>query len=267
MTAYKITSLTNPKIKTLIQLRNRKDRDQSGETIVEGYRELLRAVGAEVRLKDFYYCPELLKAYDDQAMLAHVLKLKIAMYEVARNVFEKIAYGDRQEGCLAVAQAPQFKLEDLKLQAKPFLVVVEKVEKPGNLGAILRICDGAGVDGVIVCDGQTDIYNPNAIRASLGTVFTVKVISGTNEDALKFLKSRNMKICAALPSAKDIYTQMNYNVPLAVVVGSEEEGLSPFWIKNSDFQVRIPMLGKADSLNVASSSAILLYEAFRQRNP
>ena len=265
MTSYKITSFINPKIKKLVQLRNRKDRDQSHETIIEGYRELLRAVESNVRLSEFYFCPDLLKQYDREGLLDKVLKLKIPMYEVHQPVFEKAAYGDRKEGCIAVASPVAWKLNDLKLPEQSCVVVVEKVEKPGNLGAMLRVCDGAGVDAVIVCEPKTDIYNPNAIRASVGTIFSVNVAAATNEEARNFLKAKKFKICATTPAAEQIYSKENLAPPLAIVVGSEDEGLTDFWIKNADVRVKIPMNGKADSLNVSVSTAILLYEALRQR--
>ena len=146
------------------------------------------------------------------------------------------------------------------------MIVVECVEKPGNLGAILRTCDGAGVDGVIICDGKTDIYNPNVIRSSMGTVFSVTVVAGANEAAYKFLKSKEIAICTARPQAQTVYTDGNFRRPVAIVVGSEEKGLSEFWAKNSETDLKIPMHGRADSLNVSTSTAILLYEAIRQRN-
>ena len=145
-------------------------------------------------------------------------------------------------------------------------VIVECIEKPGNLGAILRTCDGAGIDGVIICDGKTDIYNPNVIRASLGTIFSIKIVVSSNEEALKFLKTKNIKVCATLPLAKKVYTKEDLVNPLAIVVGSEQNGLTDFWVKHADLKVKIPMRGQADSLNVSASTAILLYEIIRQKS-
>lgn len=147
-----------------------------------------------------------------------------------------------------------------------FFVIVESVEKPGNLGAIVRTCDGAGVDGLIICDGQTDIYNPNVIRASLGTIFSVKVAVSTNKETLDFLKSKNVTVCAAIPQAKAVYTEEKFANAIAVVVGSEQNGLTKFWTQHADLKVKIPMRGSADSLNVSATTAILLYEIIRQKS-
>ena len=146
------------------------------------------------------------------------------------------------------------------------MVVVEGIEKPGNLGAVLRTCDGAGVDGLFVCDAALDIYNPNVVRSSIGTIFSVPVIQDSSGEILSFLKKNNLKICIASPQAKTLYTDVNFNIPLAVVVGSEQKGLSDFWKSRADVQAKIPMHGKADSLNVSATTAIFIYEALRQRN-
>ncbi len=262
----KITSLTNPHIKEIVRLRAGGHRKNSGVTIVDGSREVLRALGAGIKFKEFYLCQELIGTGEEEKQWkARLPGLDIPIFEVTKTVFEKIAYGDRQEGVLGICETPRRSLADFRLDANALVVVIEHVEKPGNLGAILRTCDAAGVHGVLVCDSQTDLYNPNVIRASVGTIFTVNTLQCSSDEALRFLKDKGMKICAASPRAQTIYTQMDFSGPAAIVLGSEQEGLSDFWMRKSDFLVKIPMRGAADSLNVSASTAILVYEALRQR--
>lgn len=262
----KITSTKNPQIKTIALLREKKTRDQTNSILVEGLREVLCAWAARLSFKELYLCPDLIGP-KDKPMVDNMIRFsETKVTEVTERAFDKVAFGNRKEGIIAICQKPQRHLEDLKLSDRPFLVIVEKVEKPGNLGAILRTCDAAGVEGLILCDSQTDLFNPNVIRASMGTIFSVKVITASNDKALAFLRKNQVRICAATPQAKTLYTQTSLKDSLAIVVGNEEEGLSPFWLYNADVQVKIPMQGKADSLNVSASSAILIYEALRQRS-
>ena len=262
----KITSLTNPHVKELVRLRTGGRRKSAGVTIVDGSREILRAMEAGIEFKEFYVCPELLGRGEEEKQLQTRLSgVKVPVFEVARIVFAKIAYGDRQEGVLGICEPPKRSLTDLRLDANALVVVIEHVEKPGNLGAILRTCDAAGVSGAIVCDSKTDLYNPNVIRASVGTIFTVNTVQCSNDEALRFLRTKGIKSYAASPQAQTFYTQMNLTGAVAIVLGSEQEGLSDFWDKNADARVKIPMRGHADSLNVSTSAAILIYEAIRQR--
>ncbi len=263
----KITSLTNLKVKHVVQLRSRKQRIEDGLTIVEGLREVARAFEGGVTFHALYICRELISESETvDVFIKELDNCKIPVYETTQSVFSKISYGDRSEGILAVCAPKTQSFKDLSSKASPLFVVVECVEKPGNLGAILRTCDGAGVDGVIICDGKTDIYNPNAIRASLGTIFSVSVVAGSKEETVEFLRSKNIKICAALPQAKTVYTDAPLTGALAIVVGSEKDGLTDFWGQQADLKVKIPMCGQADSLNVSASTAILLYETIRQRS-
>lgn len=264
----KITSGSNPRLKRVAALRDRRQRTESGLTLVEGRREISRALEAGVEFKELYICPELLPDINDSAFGSLLKKLSgrgVPVYETTKTVFSKISYGDRAEGILSVCAPRLLSLKEFSLKTPPLLVIVEGVEKPGNLGAILRACDGAGVDGVIICDGKTDVFNPNVIRASLGTVFSVKIAVSSNEEALKFTRSKNVSLCAASPPAEMVYTKANLAHALAVVVGSEEGGLTDFWSRHADVKVRIPMRGSADSLNVSVATAVLLYEAVRQR--
>jgi len=262
----KITSATNPRIKAIVRFRDRKIRSETGKTLIEGVREIQRAIDGGITIDEVYVCngsTELIKSGNLQKSIS---KNNVPIYETARNVFKKITYGDREDGILALVTPRALKFNDLGRRPNPVYVVVEGVEKPGNLGAILRTCDGVGVDGCIVCDSATDLYNPNVIRASLGTVFTVKTVLGTNDEAIEFLKANHIKVCATMPAATSVYTESQLSGPIAVVVGSEQKGLSPFWAKHADLKVKIPMKGRADSLNVSATTAILLYEILRQRS-
>ncbi|MBI5415729.1 MAG: RNA methyltransferase [Candidatus Omnitrophica bacterium] len=259
----KITSLANPCVKELVRLRTAGHRKSSGVTVVDGIREIVRALEAGVRFREVYVC----EGYDISATCSRNLEASGArFYTTSKGVFARMAYGEREEGILGVCAIPRRSLADLRLKENAMVVVIEKVEKPGNLGAILRTCDGAGVDGVLVCDSKTDLYNPNVIRASVGTVFTVNTVQCSNDEALRFLRTAGIKVCAALPLAQTLYTRTDLAGAVALVLGSEQEGLSDFWETNADARVRIPMRGAADSLNVSTSAAILIYEALRQRN-
>lgn len=261
----KITSATNPRIKQIVRLRNRKDRSVSQLILVDGIREVKQARQAGVKIKELYTCPEFYKERGSEGFIQEMVKEKVPLNETTPEVFQKISFGDRREGILAVCQSTQRNFSDITLSNNPLIVVVERIEKPGNLGAIFRTCDGAGIDVLIVSDSTTDINNPNTIRASLGTVFTVPVVQKSQEEVLKFLREKNVKIIATSPIADKIYSDTNMKEPFAIIVGSEQEGLSDFWMQHSDVHVKIPMKGQADSLNVSSSTAILLYEAVRQR--
>lgn len=259
-----ITSLQNPKIKEVVKLRDRRPRDETGLFIIEGYRELKRALDAGRQIQTLFFCPELFLGTNEGALRNQCKSA--AQIECTKEVFSKISYRDRPDGLLAVAPQVHLKLSDLKLKKNPFLLVAESIEKPGNLGTILRSCDAAGVDAVIVCDPTTDIHNPNVVRSSVGTLFTLPVVEAGSEETLAFLKKHGIAALAATPHAKHEFTQVDLKVPLAIVVGTEQYGLTENWMKNADIAVRIPMLGVADSLNVASATTILLYEVVRQRN-
>ena len=185
---------------------------------------------------------------------------------VNRAVFEKISYRENPDGWLGVFPTPKISIDDLKLSSSPLIIVAESVEKPGNLGAILRTADAAHVDALIVSDPRTDIYNPNVVRASRGTLFTVPTVEASNQDTLTFLRRNGIKILAATPQAVSVYTDQNMREPLAVAVGTEDQGLTDFWMKEADIQVKIPMLGKVNSLNVSIATALIVYEAVRQRS-
>jgi TrmH family RNA methyltransferase len=260
-----ITSLKNPQVKAVVDLRERRVRDETGLMIVEGLRELSLAQQAGVVFAELYFEQ---KFFEDPAQKRFIAEISVQSKDVfvlPEYVFEKITFGHRHEGVLAVCPQPCKKLASLSLKEKPLLVVVESVEKPGNLGAILRTADAVGIDGIIVCDPVTDIYNPNVIRSSLGAIFSVAVVQASKEETFDFLKQNKITVCATLPQAEKAYFKADLTMPLALVMGSEENGLSDFWQKHSDLCVSIPMKGKVDSLNVSVSTAIILYEIIRQR--
>ena len=264
-----IKSLQNPKIKRVIKLNERRDRNNSGLFLIEGYREIKRAADSRVHIKTLYICPALFLGSNEDALIAQIKEAGAEIIPCSKQVFEKISYRDRPDGLIAIAAQMQKTLSDLipLLAAKknPFLVVAEAIEKPGNLGTILRSCDAAGVDGVIVCDRCTDIYNPNVVRASVGTLFTQPVVEASSGETHLWLQEKKIRIIAATPSARQEFTEANLSGPVAIVVGTEQLGLSEAWMKAADLQVRIPMLGAADSLNVATATTLLLYEVLRQR--
>lgn len=258
-----ITSLQNPLVKKLISLRDAKTRRENLLAVIDGCREVLRAKEAGVAIESIIYCPALLPHAD----AINALSDRHTQYiEVNAKVFEKIAYGERLDGVIAVAKIKPLRLKDLKLSTDPLVVVVDGLEKPGNLGAILRTCDGAGVDALLIADTKTDIYNPNVIRASIATVFTVPVVAAPKEDIAAFLSDKGIALVGAFVQAKDSYTKINLKKAAAIILGQEDKGLSEFWQKQCQHKVRIPMKGKADSLNVSVSAAVIIYEALRQRS-
>lgn len=261
----KITSFENPRIKTLMKLTDRKDRKETGLTVIDGIREVTRAFEAGALLTEVFICPEYFATKGDPGFLAKLTAKGVPLFEITRDIFYKIAFGDRREGVFAVCQPVPKILADLQVGKRPLFVVLENVEKPGNLGAIVRTCDGAGVDAVLVSDRHTDIFNPNVIRSSLGAVFSVPVVQASADEILEFLLNHSVRIVATSPSGDKVYANANLKDPLAIVVGSEQQGLSEFWMRHSHAQVRIPMHGRADSLNVSITTAIIIYEALRQR--
>lgn len=258
-----LTSLQNPKVKQIVRLRERKERDESSLFLIEGYRELKRALDAGRKVESLFYCPPLFLGSNEESLLKQA---NAPLFECTEEVFRKISYRDRPDGLLAIAPQLHLSLNDLPLKKAPFFVVAESLEKPGNLGTILRSCDAAGVDGVIVCDPTTDIHNPNVVRASVGTLFTLPVVEAEGEEVLTFLKQHHISLIAATPHATQEFTQVDLTRGVAIAVGTEQYGLTPRWMEGADLRVKIPMFGVADSLNVASATTLLLYEVVRQRN-
>jgi TrmH family RNA methyltransferase len=264
-----ITSLQNPKIKSASKLFDRRDRDQTGLFLIEGYRELKRAADKHCKIITLFICPELFLGENENFLIEQIRLTGAEVFLCEKKVFAKLSYRDRPDGLIAIAKQMKRSLLDfnnfIKTKKNPVFLVAESIEKPGNLGTILRSCDATGVDGVIVCDRCTDIYNPNVVRASVGTLFTVPVVEATSEDTLVWLKEHKIQILSSTPNTNVEYTDADLSGPVAVVVGTEQLGLSETWLNSADLKVRIPMMGVADSLNVATATTLLLYEVLRQR--
>lgn len=262
---FTITSLHNPRVKAAARLRDARHRQKQRRMVIDGAREIARAAAAGVPLEEVYVCPELVHS-DEARRLLDELPARVAdTFQVTEPVFEKLAFGDRAEGIVAVAAVPSVQLADLRLPADALVAVVEGIEKPGNVGAVLRSADGAGLSALIVADGGTDLYNPAAIRASLGTIFTLPVCQADSAETLAWLRAAGLRIFAARVDGSVPYTRADFRGPAAIVLGSEAGGLSAAWHAADIQAIRLPMLGAADSLNVSATAAILFYEALRQR--
>ncbi len=264
-----ITSLQNARVKEVVRLRDRRGRNRAQRIVIDGARELRRAVAAGWSLLELFVCDELATGEDALAVCDAVESRRdgrTEVWQVTRPVFEKLAFGDRTDGVVGVAAGAEPSLDDLRLPANPLVVVVEGVEKPGNLGAILRSADGAGVSAVIHCDGGTDWYNPNVIRASLGTVFSLPVASASSIAARDWLRQHGIGIYAARVEGAVRYWDVSWRGPSAIVLGAEATGLTSVWTGPDVKAIALPMLGAADSLNVSATAAVLCYEALRQRS-
>jgi TrmH family RNA methyltransferase len=297
----KISSLQNPRVKQLVKLRDRRPRDEAGVFLIEGYREIRRALEKGVRLNELYFSPDWFLGGNEPALIEQARGTGAQAFELTKEAFAKVAYRERPDGLLAVAPQWRRTLDDLEAMVgrsspqdersergggghkarptpaptatsaptstrDPFLLVVEAIEKPGNLGTILRSADAAGCDAVIVCDPVTDIFNPNVVRASTGVLFSVPLVVAESGPVRAWLKEKGVRAVATTPAAEQLYTSADLRGPLAIVMGSEQYGLSEFWLRESDERVRIPMAGQADSLNVAMATIITLFEAVRQRS-
>jgi RNA methyltransferase, TrmH family len=260
-----ITSVHNQRVKDAVKLRDHRQRGRQGRFVIDGAREILRALAGRVKLVELFVCEPLCKSADSLRVLASMHNSGIETWHVAPEVFEKLAFGDRHEGVLAVGETPRLALDEVNVPAGSLIAVVESLEKPGNLGAVVRTADGAGVAAVIAADARTDFYNPNCIRASLGTVFTRAVCRATTSQTLTWLRGRGCKIFAARLDATIAYTDVDYRGDAAIVLGSEAGGLSDTWHAADVIAIKLPMLGAADSLNISTTAAVLFYEALRQR--
>lgn len=266
MASAEITSPHNPRVKLAAKLRERRGRNRQGRFLIDGQRELQRAWQAGVQLDEIFYCPALCRSVECQRLLIDVIAGHRQVYEVTAAVFDKLAFGDRREGIVATAAAKPLPLSSLEVGDAPLIVVLEGVEKPGNLGAVLRSADGAGVDAVILADGVTDLYNPNTIRASLGTIFTLSLAVATSAAVREWLHDRGIRVLAARVDAMLDYDRADLAGSAAIVLGSESHGLSDVWTGPGVTAIRLPMRGAADSLNLSATAAVLLYEARRQRS-
>ncbi len=259
-----IASPANPRIKHLVALRRRRAREQAGVTLVEGYQEVRFALSVQVIPVSVYYCPDL-AAPGTLGLATEAAELGAEVVRVSRAAFGKIAYREAPDGWLAVVPAVSAGLAALPDGPRPLVLVCQGVEKPGNLGAILRTADAAGVTAVIAAGPGTDWGNPNVVRASKGTVFSVPVAAAGEAEVLAWLASRALTLVATSPEAPALVTEVDLTGPVALAVGAEDVGLPPPWLARADHRVRIPMFGRADSLNVATAAALVTYEAVRQR--
>jgi len=256
----KITSVDNKEIKNIIKLNNKsKTRKEEGFFVIEGQKELKMAVKNGYNINKIFFNPSIINI----AEVKFGYKTKII--EVNNDVYSKISYRNSTEGIIGVINIKQNPKINLDVKDTNLALILDGIEKPGNIGAILRSCDAARVDIVILTNEKCDVYNPNVIRSSLGTFFSNKIISMSNNQALEFLKKNNFTIYGTSLKAKKKYNSIKYKSSTALISGSENKGISHFWSKNSDFLIKIPMLGMADSLNVSVSSAICLFEVNRQK--
>ena len=254
-----ITSLQNAHIKHLVKLRDdRRQRQRERLMLVEGWDEINLALNAGNAPETLITCPQIAKR--------PVPPIGAELIETTVPVFQKLSYRDNPDGWIAVFPIPERSLSDLRVGERPLVIVAESVEKPGNLGAILRTADAAAVDAVLVCDPRVDLFSPNVVRASRGTVFSVPVLEVQSAEALEFLQKNRILILAATPGGKAHYTRADMRGPVAIAVGTEGEGLTRFWLEHATEKIQIPMLGKVNSLNVSIATALIVYEALRQRS-
>jgi len=259
-----ITSVQNPLIKNVMLLVEKpRARKEQNRIVIEGLREIRLAVMSGFRITDLFYSPGLVPGAELEAL--GIRESHVAMAEVSREVFNRMAYRADSGGVIALAEPRRLSFGDLELGKMPLLLVLETVEKPGNLGALLRTADAAGLDAVIICDPQTDIYNPNAIRSGIGCIFTLPVVTSSSEEAIAWMHSSGITMFGTALTATHMYHETDFRQPAAIIMGSEAYGLSKTWLKGADDLIKIPMSGKIDSMNVSASAAIVVFEAMRQR--
>ena len=251
-----IESISNPFIKEAIKLYEKKDREKKGLFLIEGRKELALALKYHIQIQHLFYCSEVMEE-EGKRLLSSVPSIQKT--RVNTKVFEKIAYRGTTEGLLAIALQPSRTLHDLPIE-KSFIVILEKMEKPGNIGAVLRTANAAGVDAVVVCDEVSDLYNPNVVRTSLGGLFSTITVQSTTTQTIAWLKEHKFSIIAATPYGSQLYNQIHPQENIAVVIGSEKDGLSDLWLEQADYKVVIPMVGEVDSLNASVSAGILIYQ-------
>lgn len=259
-----ISSLQNPSVKNLVKLTKARERKAQNLFLIEGARELSLALASDYFIETVFVCEELFLHTRYPDVLKSISETKI--FQITPQVFQKVSYRSSSDGIVALARPKSHTLSDIKLSQNPLVIILESVEKPGNLGAILRSADAAAVDAVIICDTQTDIYNPNVVRSSVGGLFTVQTAVCTSAEAMSWLDEHNIDSYAAELEASEWYYDIDFRAPSAIVMGTEAEGLTDSWLNYATKRIKIPMRGKIDSLNVSVSTAVLTFEAMRQRN-
>jgi len=262
-----ITSFQNPRVKAAAKLRDRRERDRRGRILIDGAREIRRALRHGARIVEFFACPALCRSPDARAALDELAAAGISAITTTEPVFSKLAYGERSEGVVAVAEPPRRALAELRLPTAALVAVVDGVEKPGNLGAVIRSADGAGLAALVAADARADFYNPNCIRASLGAVFALPVAAAPAEEVKHWLAAAGLAIVAARVDGGIDYTTIDFTRPTAIVLGSEAAGLGDLWTGAGVTAARLQMRGAVDSLNVSATAAVIFYEALRQRTP
>ena len=264
-----ITSVANPRIKTAVRLGNGRNRRKENRFLIDGIRETARALDSGIIIDEVFVLENSLensaKSTEFDALLQKLIRNNIQIWSVSLPVFEKFAFGERLEGVVAVANQRYWNWNDLRLPECPLIAVLERIEKTGNIGAVFRSADGAGLDAIFIADSLCDLYSSNAIRASLGTIFRIPVIIDSSENIIRELSARNISIAAAKCDGSIPYTEFDYRNPCAIVLGAESDGLTDSWNRDFVQAVRLPMLGIADSLNVSTAAAVIFYEAVRQR--
>ena len=262
-----VTSASNPRLKAVLALRRRRVREDEGRTVVDGYEELALALDAGIVPDSVLHCPELmLDPATQESLVERARALGSTTVRLSRAAFEKVAYREGPDGFLAVVPVAGVPLDDLELPPDPLVLVCEGLEKPGNLGAVLRTADAAGVAAVVAADPVTDWGNPNVVRASKGTVFSVPVASATTEEVVRWLARHGIRLVATTPDARIAHTDVDYRGGVAIAVGTEKEGLTEAALRSAAESVRIPMAGRVNSLNAATAAAVVVYEAVRQRS-
>ncbi len=257
-----ITSAQNPYIKSLIQLQEKaKARKQSGTFLIEGMREIELAIKGNYELETLLFVPEVI----NNLQIFKSPNLQIELIEISKEVYQKLAYRDTTEGIIAVAKTKSLQLSELKLSKNPLIVIMEAIEKPGNIGAMLRTCDAANVDAVIIANPKTDLYNPNIVRSSVGCLFTNQIAMATTEETINFLIQNKINFYSATLQNSTSYHTQDFTQPTALVVGTEAIGLTKPWLDQATQNIIIPMQGEIDSMNVSVAAAILIFEAKRQR--
>ena len=257
-----ITSAQNPYIKSLIQLQEKaKARKQSGTFLIEGMREIELAIKGNFELETLLFVPEVI----NNLQIFKSPNLQIELIEISKEVYQKLAYRDTTEGIIAVAKTKSLQLSELKLSKNPLIVIMEAIEKPGNIGAMLRTCDAANVDAVIIANPKTDLYNPNIVRSSVGCLFTNQIAMATTEETINFLIQNKINFYSATLQNSTSYHTQDFTQPTALVVGTEAIGLTKPWLDQATQNIIIPMQGEIDSMNVSVAAAILIFEAKRQR--
>ncbi len=265
MTDSVVTSLQNQRVKNAIKLRDRRQRDRQQRFVIDGASEIIRAIGGKVPIVEAFVCERLCVADESRRAREMLERCGAEIIDVSESVFEKLAFGHRPQGVLAVAPMFDHTLDEITLDDRSLVVVLEGVEKPGNIGAVMRSADAAGVSAMVIADGGTDLFNPNCIRASLGTLFTLSVCCATSSDTLSWLRKNSFAIYATRVGAGASYLDADYRGLAAIVLGSEADGLSERWKADDVRPIGLPMLGVADSLNISATAAVLFYEALRQR--